>query len=143
MMLELDLTPRQGDGYLNATQMCNAYNKKLYDWRRTKAGIAVTDALSLETGIPASKLFHSVRGRGDSVQQGTWVHPKLAVHIAQWIDPQFALWVSDLVIDWFTGNGQRSTPVVKSTTLRERVLEELARRDLSSVPTDKLIRLLE
>ena len=39
-----------------------------------------------------------VSSRRGGTQQGTWIHPKLAVHFARWLDDRFAVWC-DLHID--------------------------------------------
>jgi phage antirepressor YoqD-like protein len=103
------LKPRPADGYLNATVMCKAYDKRLNNWLRNEATKSVIDALSLETRIRATKLVEVIKGRADTIEQGTWIHPKLAVQLAQWLDPAFALWVSDLVIEFFANNNQPSS----------------------------------
>lgn len=35
--------------------------------------------------------------------RGTWVHPRVAINLAQWISPQFAVKVTQWVIDWMNG----------------------------------------
>jgi hypothetical protein len=50
--------------------------------------------LASKTGIPASTLIQSLTG-GDVRLQGTWVHPQVAIHLAQWLSPEFAVQVSD------------------------------------------------
>jgi phage antirepressor YoqD-like protein len=103
------LQPRE-DGYLNATLMCKVFDKHLPHWLGNKGTKAVVDALSNEVGIPTSDLVHVKRG-GNPQQQGTWIHPDLAVQLAQWLDPQFALFVSRLVRDWFA-NHQPQQPAI-------------------------------
>jgi KilA-N domain len=34
--------------------------------------------------------------------QGTWVHPYVAIHLAQWLSPRFAVRVSQWVHEWMT-----------------------------------------
>jgi hypothetical protein len=89
------LKPR-ADGYLHATLMCKAYDKLFADWYRLKSTKTLTEALSFDMGIPISNLIQSVRG-GNITKQGTYIHPDLAVQLAQWLDPTFALFVSRLV----------------------------------------------
>jgi len=117
------LQPRETDGYFNATLMCKAYGKHLPHWLSNQATKDVVNALSLEVGIPTSKLIEVVRGRGDKVQQGTWVHPDLAVQLAQWLDPSFALFVSRLVRDWFANHNKPKQPALPETY--EAALEQL------------------
>ena len=94
---------RESDGYLNATRMCQAYRRRWYDYIRTNETRAYIDALASETHIPASLLIQSKRGNSKQFTQGTWVHPKLAIHLAQWLNPHFAVAVSNLVFDWLSG----------------------------------------
>jgi hypothetical protein len=37
--------------------------------------------------------------------QGTWVHPQVAIHLAQWCSAEFAVKVSQWVYDWMSGKG--------------------------------------
>lgn len=80
------------DGYVNATQMCKACGKLWGNYWQLQQTQEFAAALSLDIGIPISKLATTIRGRGDSVDQGTWVHRKLAIHLANWLSPQFAVW---------------------------------------------------
>lgn len=51
--------------------------------------------------IPVSQLIESKRGASSCYQQGSWVHPDLAIQLAQWISPFFALHVSQWVRSLF------------------------------------------
>jgi hypothetical protein len=99
---------RQIDGYINATAMCRAVGRQFNDYSRLGSTRAYLDALESDTGIPVSELIQSVKG-GNSATQGTWVHPKVALHLAQWLSPRFAVQVSNWVYDWMTG---RVSPAV-------------------------------
>jgi hypothetical protein len=111
MQLSLELIPhmvgheiiqqRAKDGYINATAMCKAAWKNWFDYRRQKMTDPYLAALSTETGIPASELIQSLKG-GDVTLQGTWVHPQVAIHLAQWLSPEFAVKVGKWVFDWLS-----------------------------------------
>jgi len=98
---------RKDDGYIHATAMCKAGGKR---WDHYRANATTEDflrALESDTGIPASQLVISKRGNSAAFKQGTWVHPKVALHLAQWISPAFAVQVVNWVYDWMndrTGN---------------------------------------
>lgn len=96
------ITQRAGDGYINATAMCKASGKLWGHYRETVATKAFLDELSADIGIPISDLVQSIKG-GDFALQGTWVHPQVAVHLAQWLSPKFAVMVSHWVYDWMKG----------------------------------------
>jgi hypothetical protein len=55
--------------------------------------------LSTEVGIPTSGLIHTNKGGNDKNNQCTWVHPQVAINIAQWISPKFDVKVSGLVYE--------------------------------------------
>ena len=81
--------------------MCRAAGKLWADYNRLGYTDAFQKALSADMGIPISGLIQSVRG-GDPRLQGTWVHPQVAVHLAQWLSPQFAVQVSKWVYEWLS-----------------------------------------
>lgn len=113
MQYHLDLIPhetrgiiihqRPKDGYINATAMCKAAGKKWFDYKRQTTTQPFLDELSGATGIPASELIQSLSG-GHPHLQGTWAHPRVAIHLAQWLSPEFAVQVSGWVFDWMSGN---------------------------------------
>lgn len=84
-----------GDGWINATDVAKRFGKRPVDWLKqdeTKQYLAVlAEALNCE---PES-LLETRRGRYLS---GTWLHPKLAVSFARWLDVKFSVWC-DLHID--------------------------------------------
>jgi hypothetical protein len=89
---------RESDGYVNATAMCKANGKHLPHYManaRTEAYIA---ALAPVVGIPTTALVESRQG-GTPSMQGTWIHPRLAVDLARWISPAFAVWMDGWFLD--------------------------------------------
>ena len=92
---------RQADGFVNATQMAKANRKHLPHYMandRTRAYIA---ALAPVVGIPTTDLV-DIRQGGQPHLQGTWVHPRLAVDLARWISPAFAVWMDGWFLESFT-----------------------------------------
>ena len=99
------------DGYINATQLCKQAGKLFADYHRAAQTQAFLKELSLDMGIPISTLVQVIRGRGDRIEQGTWVHPHVAINLGQWLSPTFAVQVSKWVFDWMTGNSGSHMPV--------------------------------
>ena len=99
---------RKEDGYVSATAMCKAANKRVNDYRRLDSTQDYLDALSSDTGYPVSELIQTLKG-GLGVQ-GTWVHPKVAIHLAQWLSAKFAVQVTNWVYDWMTAKAQPKLP---------------------------------
>jgi hypothetical protein len=117
------ITSRIDDGFINATSLCKAGGKKFNDWNRlesTKELIKTLEHLKiLETGIPAFKSVDILKGK-NSV---SWIHPDLAVQLAQWISPIFALQVSKWVREiCFYGS------VVTGTEKTDKELIELQKK---------------
>jgi KilA-N domain len=84
------------DGYLSATDMCQACGKRLNDWMRLSATGEYLKALEDVTGIPATELVQVFQG-GTPETQGTWVYRRAAIRLAQWLSPQFAVWVDEWI----------------------------------------------
>ena len=90
---------RSSDGYINATELCQAANRRWYQYRRVEENGAFLRALSGQTGHPETQLVQEVIS-GDDTE--TWVHPQVAVHLANWLSPDFAVKVSGWVHDWLS-----------------------------------------
>lgn len=78
----------QDDGWFNATQAAAQMGRRVDHWlanQETKDYIA---ALVEITNTPFSGYLKTKRGANG----GTWLHPKLGVRFAQWLDPRFAVW---------------------------------------------------
>jgi hypothetical protein len=46
---------------------------------------------------------------GPNDQRGTWVHPRLAVDLARWISPEFAVWMDG----WILGQLDKPVPATR------------------------------
>lgn len=96
------VSQRITDGYFNATAMCRASGKLVGHYLSNSTTKAFLNELSSDIGIPISGLVQVVKG-GPPQLQGTWVHPQVAINLAQWLSPKFAVLVSKWVLEWSTG----------------------------------------
>jgi hypothetical protein len=96
------ISQRVTDGYVNATAMCKAAGKRWNDYYVLSTTKAFIVELSSVTGISGNGLIQSTIG-GIPHLQGTWVHPQIAIHLAQWLSPKFAVLVSQWVMEWMSG----------------------------------------
>lgn len=94
--------PQRHDGYINATAMCQAGGKQWSEFRRLKQTEDYVEALESVLGIPRTLLIVTEQAYGKEYQ-GTWVHPRLASRLAQWVSAEFAVVVDGWVIDITTG----------------------------------------
>lgn len=95
---------RASDGYINATELCNAAGKRWHNYVRNESTGHFLRALATKTRISVLELNQEVRDKNGIAS--TWVHPKVAIHLAQWLSADFAVQVSEWVYDWMSGNGQ-------------------------------------
>lgn len=85
-------------GWFNATQAASKFNKSVHEWVRLPDTQKYLDALIRKYGkIPYLKTKRGNNG-------GTWLHPKLAVRFAQWLDIDFALWCDEQIDSLLRGN---------------------------------------
>ncbi len=93
---------RSEDNYINATQLCQAGGKQFAHWYSLESTKMLINEAVSDIGIPISQLIDIKKGNSNEFQQGSWIHPDLAIQLAQWISPQFALQVSKWVRTLFT-----------------------------------------
>jgi len=107
---------KRADGFINATAMAVAHGKEIKEWFSNRSTIDLVEALALDlmleikegispdSGIvKVSAAYPSLivgkRGAPES-GGGTWIHPDLAVQLAQWCNPAFAIQVSRWIREW-------------------------------------------
>ncbi len=88
---------RAKDGYINATALCKAAGKEWAHYASNKNTKEFLDELATDLGITISVLVQSSKG---GVIQGTWVHPQVSIHLAQWLSAKFAVQVTKWVNEW-------------------------------------------
>jgi len=126
---------RSSDGYFDATAMCKIGGKQTSDWSRLQQTDEYLNALSTVMGIPRTELVVVNQG-GDHNNQGTWIHPRAAMRLAQWISPEFAILVDGWVLDLVEGKsqtfGQSTLPPAQSVTPPDPAAKE---RSISHMPS--------
>jgi KilA-N domain len=117
---------RQVDGYVNATAMCKANGRHFPHYLANGRTSEYLQDLSGSVGIPTDLLRVTI-GNGPNHLRGTWVHPRLAVDLARWISPAFAVWMDG----WFLEQFQ---PPASPTTTNHRQLTASYRGFLGNSP---------
>lgn len=95
---------RADDGYINATALCAAADKRWHNYVRNETTGKFLRALEAKTRISVSLLIQQLT-TAEGVTS-TWVHPKVAIHLAQWLSAEFAVQVSEWVYEWMNGDQQ-------------------------------------
>ena len=89
------IVPVRRDGYVNVTKICQAAGKRLQHYKDRVDSKHVLDRFVALTGIPANAIFEVFQGGNlANVEQGTFAHPDIAIHIAQWCSADFSIQVS-------------------------------------------------
>jgi hypothetical protein len=92
---------REEDGYINVTNLCKAGGKLFKNWKKTQKTKAFLQVLNSVVPFGTTELIKLGTGSKNikNSTQGTWVHPQVAINIAQWISPQFDVKVSGWVYE--------------------------------------------
>lgn len=101
-----------GDGWLHATELAERFGKRLDHWVENAETLEYIRALDeVMTGGESAILdtrksgyVKTSRARADR-GGGTWLHPKLAVMFARWLDARFAVWCDKQIDDLLRGSG--------------------------------------
>lgn len=90
--------------YFNATVAAKAFGKECFEWLRSKdckeyvAGL-IENSNRENSGLEKlteDQLIKTVRG---GAYKGTWLHRKLAVPFARWLNVQFAIWCDEIIYE--------------------------------------------
>lgn len=73
--------------YINLTEMCKQAGRRLDNYLANVSTKAYLNVLSTRLNIEPSVLVRTKVG-GIPTEQGTWGHPLVALHLAQWLSPE-------------------------------------------------------
>lgn len=86
------------NGWFNATAAAEKFGKRPAEWLRLPDTEKYIDALCDISKVGKSHFVKTSRGGDPSKsKRGTWLHPKLAVLFARWLDVRFAVWCDDQI----------------------------------------------
>lgn len=84
----------QSDGWFNATVAAAKFGKEAREWLKLASTKTYLEAIKRRWGDCSHVKTSKARvERGG----GTWLHPRLAVRFAQWLDPDFAVWCDEQI----------------------------------------------
>lgn len=81
--------------YANATTMCKVFGKQPNDWLKTESTQEYIEELKRSENLP-NELVSSIQG-GKVNEQGTWVHEKLILDLARWLNVKFRVWCDEQI----------------------------------------------
>lgn len=83
----------QDDGWFNATKAAEKFNRRVDHWLKAGETADYIKALCEISNTPKKGYLKTKRGNNG----GTWLHPKLAVNFARWLDVRFAIWCDEQI----------------------------------------------
>lgn len=86
--------------FFNATVAAKAFGKKPIDWIRLEVTKEYIQAVCARTTLEQNQLVMTVVG-GDA--PGTWLHHKLAIAYARWLNADFAVWCDEIIFSLLRG----------------------------------------
>lgn len=115
------------DGWFNATTVASARGKRIDHWLENKETQEYIAALGRALNTRDSgDLIRTRRGRNG----GTWMHPKLGVPFARWVDVDFAVWC-DLQIDKILRGEQINWEILRhESKASTKVMQAMRKMDL-------------
>jgi hypothetical protein len=91
------------NGWFNATEAADKFGKRPVDWLALDSTDEYISAVADIFKCEKSSLLKTKRGK----HGGTWLHPKLAVRFAQWLDVRFAVWCDAQIDAMLRGKDDR------------------------------------
>lgn len=88
-----------GEGWFNATEAARGFGKEPNEWIRLPSTSEYVAAIA--EANPGNSRNWILTKRGQS--GGTWLHPKLGVAFARWLDVRFAVWCDAQIDDIIRG----------------------------------------
>lgn len=82
-----------GQVFANATGMCQAFGRRPINWLDLSSTKRYIEALMSKSGNLTSVV--ETRKGGNLSNQGTWIHEKLILKLAQWLDADFEIWCDE------------------------------------------------
>ena len=130
--------------WMNATQAAKPFGKRPTKWLELPTTqrylSALRKALAKQSGTDVQEsdiaLYRTFKGHGQ--EQGTWMHPKLAVAFARWINDDFAVWC-DLQLDAIVRAGSLMAQIEQAQRHAAK-LDEIASAGARSLSAGRVAR---
>jgi hypothetical protein len=88
----------EGKIMANATLMCAAFGKRANDWQNTKSAKRYIEAITSKNGFAENQLLITRLG-GNVEERGTWIHEKLILSLARWLNVDFEVWCDERIAE--------------------------------------------
>lgn len=130
----LMINANRDDGYVSADVLGKAYDKPFKDYSRLKDTKRVWKAIAERVGADMLQLVIKP-GRGKKGE--VLLHPLVAIHFAQWLDPAFAVFLLDLFMDYVKAAPELTKDLINRTD------DVAALNDIAETLIQRLLYLVE
>jgi hypothetical protein len=120
---------RVSDDFVNVTIWCKKFGKTFYEFKRIATTEAFIESLTQNVNTGSTLVIETKRGKGG----GTWVHPLLAIKLAEWLSPDFEVFVKQTFAAYLKADMALADSIVE----RSDDLEAIVRHNTKSVARQK------
>jgi hypothetical protein len=120
-MADIDFTTlltenrRSNDDFINATQWCKQFGKRWAKFEESSETRAFIRAFCEKKQVPKRDLVQSIKG------SGTFVHPIIAIKLAEWLSPEFEVFVKETFKKLLDAPEDFAADILINSHNRERV----------------------
>jgi len=134
----------RNDGFLNASAIAAHFGKRVPDFLKTEQNQEYISALAEHLSKTLKIVFDKnqlviVKKGSPANGGGTWLHPKLAIHFARWLDPRFAVWCDEQIEQILSGSLKSQTTTDQRTPLRQAVSALVGARGIDYSTAYKMV----
>jgi hypothetical protein len=119
---------RDIDGYMHAIDICNSGNMLWCNYITRNITTNYIETLSTYMGMPSYRLIEPIDGiSGDEI---SWIHPRVATHLAKWISINLAFTIDQWNNQWkrYQRNNQEYITLLSKIDLSKSKLAERKRK---------------
>ena len=104
---------RENDNYVNATKWCKQFGKGKEWWRfkDLDSTSIFVKACCENLTLDQNEVIQTKQGRGG----GTWVHPLVAIKLAEWLSPDFEVFVKEVFVAYIEADISLADSIVERT----------------------------
>jgi hypothetical protein len=121
------------EAWFNATAVAAPFDKRPNDWLNLESTKEYLAALAEIPNYQESWYLKTTRGKFG----GTWLHPKLAIPFARWLDVRFAVWCDmqiETILKALTSPNNRTDGTLIPS--EQQTLSEIVMRKAETVPKE-------
>lgn len=111
---QLEVIMMKSNGYVNITKICTSAGKNFSHWKENASSKKLLKEVSKSVNPhivkPVGEKYAHLMildNKSKASLKGTYVHPKLAIHIAGWCSAKFAVLVSDATVQFLAKKATR------------------------------------